>query len=413
MDKNQLVYSLQSARWRSVLGQKPPLLAPWEKGLSEALACPGTLDADDLEAAVRAAFEKYLQFDGTPHKKSPFRLHFSDRWAPLLTKLLPVEIVRTDELTVGRSAVAGENGMVRASNALRAQLRSNEREAEDHDYIERCFGRSLYSPQALARIEQRCCTGDHLGCHLWFTRGERVPGQPMRADTQRLFEQAAEQAKRNRAAYVRDSALHQNALLRLTEQIRNCMLDASASRLHCQESIAIQGYLLAKSLASCGIPVRVTGFCSLRGYTVLRVLKDFGDKNGEHRVFDYFAAGWNRDGLALRGMGELMKSAPADKHLLILLTDASPNDSHKILPSGKIPLSRDYDGQPGIDDTAAEVRALRAQGIRVAAVFMGENTSVPAANAIYGRDLARIRRIDQLAAAAGRLIQDEIRELSG
>ena len=352
--------------------------------------------------------------------------------------------------------------MVRASNALRAQLRSNEREAEDHDYIERCFGRSLYPPQALARIEQRCCTGDHLGCHLWFTRGERVPGQPMRTDTQRLFEQAAEQAKRNRAAYVRDSALHQNALLRLTEQIRNCMLihqqpedilaregrldgtrvwrapvlhdsrvflrrdeesragftvdlmlDASASRLHCQESIAIQGYLLAKSLASCGIPVRVTGFCSLRGYTVLRVLKDFGDKNGEHRVFDYFAAGWNRDGLALRGMGELMKSAPADKHLLILLTDASPNDSHKILPSGKIPLSRDYDGQPGIDDTAAEVRALRAQGIRVAAVFMGENTSVLAANAIYGRDLARIRRIDQLAAAAGRLIQDEIRELSG
>ena len=35
MDKNQLVYSLQSARWRSVLGQKPPLLAPWEKGLSD------------------------------------------------------------------------------------------------------------------------------------------------------------------------------------------------------------------------------------------------------------------------------------------------------------------------------------------------------------------------------------------
>ena len=95
-----------------------------------------------------------------------------------------------------------------------------------------------------------------------------------------------------------------------------------------------------------------------------------------------------------------------------LMLDASPDDSHKILPSGKVPLSRDYDGQIGVDDTAEEVRALRAQGIRVAAVFMGENASVPAANAIYGRDLARIRRIDQLAAAAGRLIQDEIRELS-
>ena len=461
MDKNQLVYSLQSERWKKVLSQKPPLLAPWEKGLGEALACPGTMSGEELEAAVLAAFEKYLQFDGTVHKKEPFRLHFGDKWAPLLTKLMPVEIVRTDDLTIGRSAAAGENGMVRASNALRAQLHSNERETQDRNYIERCFGRSIYSPQRLARIEQQLCTGNHLGCHLWFTRGENAPDKPMSADTQRLYEQAEEQAKRNRAAFSHDNALYQNALLRLTEQIRNCMLvhqqpdrvtarqgfldgtkvwrepilrddrvflradeephpgftvdlmlDGSASRLHCQETIAIQGYILAKSLASCGIPVRVTSFCSLRGYTVLRILKDLGDKNGERKVFDYFAAGWNRDGLALRGAGELMISAPADKHLLILLTDASPDDSHKILPSGKVPLSRDYDGQAGIDDTAEEVRALRAQGVRVAAVFMGENESVPAANAIYGRDLARIRRMDQLAAAAGRLIQTEIQELS-
>ena len=462
MEKNQLVYALQSARWKTVLGQKEPLLPPWEKGLSDALSCPGTMDEAGLEAAVLAAFHKYLHFDGAARRKTPFTLHFGDRWAPLLTKLFTTEMVRTDDLAIGRSGVPGENGIVRASNALRARLSANEREAEDRDYVERCFGRSLYPPHQLALIEQRTCTGNHLGCRLWFTRGEPAPGKPVSADTQRLFEQAEEQARRNRAAFARDHDLCQNALLRLTEQIRNCMLihqqpesvtarqgcldgrrvwrepvlgddrvflrsdeesypgftvdlmlDGSASRLHCQEIIAAQGYILAKSLSSCGIPVRITSFCSLRGYTVLRILKDFGDKNGERNVFDYFAAGWNRDGLALRGMGELMKSAPADRHLLILLTDASPDDSRKILPSGKIPLSRDYDGQTGVDDTAEEVRALRQQGIRVAAVFMGENAAVPAANAIYGRDLARIRRMDQLAAAAGRLIQDEIRELSG
>ena len=102
-----------------------------------------------------------------------------------------------------------------------------------------------------------------------------------------------------------------------------------------------------------------------------------------------------------------------DRHLLILLTDASPDDSHKILPTGKVPLSRDYDGQVGVEDTADEVRALRRKGIRVAAVFMGENANVPNARAIYGQDLAPIRRMDQLSAAAGRLIQTEIRELSG
>ncbi len=98
---------------------------------------------------------------------------------------------------------------------------------------------------------------------------------------------------------------------------------------------------------------------------------------------------------------------------LILLTDASPDDSRKILPTGKVPLSRSYDGEAGVQDTAEEVRALRQQGVRVAAVFMGENASAPDARTIYGQDLVRIQRMDQLSTAAGKLIQEEIRELSG
>lgn len=462
MAKNQLVYALQSARWKAVLRQKPPVLAPWEKGLSAALSCPGTLSGEELTVAVRTAFRKYLRFDGTAHAKKPFTLHFGERWVPLLTKLFTTEMVRTDDLAIDRSAAAGENGMVRASNALRAQLESGDRENEDRDYVEGCFGRSLYPPRELALIEQRLCTGNHLGCHLWFTRGETVQGKTMRADVQHLFEQAAEQAERNRADFLKNNDLYQSSILRLTEHIRNCMqvqqqpdavsarqghvdsqriwrlpvlkdgkvflrseeennpgftvdllLDGSASRLHCQETIAAQGYILTRSLATCGIPVRVSSFCSLRGYTVVRILKDFSEKNAERKIFNYFAAGWNRDGLALRMAGKLLDTAPTDRHLLILLTDASPDDSRKILPTGKVPLSRSYDGEAGVQDTAEEVRALRQQGVRVAAVFMGENTSAPDARTIYGQDLVRIQRMDQLATAAGKLIQEEIRELSG
>ena len=462
MAKNQLVYALQSARWKAVLEQKPPVLAPWEKGLSAALACPGTLSGEELTEAVRTAFRKYLRFDGTAHAKKPFTLHFGERWVPLLTKLFTTEMVRTDDLAIDRSAAAGENGMVRASNALRAQLESGDRENEDRDYVEGCFGRSLYPSRELALIEQRLCTGNHLGCHLWFTRGETVQGKTMRADVQHLFDQAAEQAERNRADFLKNNDLYQSSILRLTEHIRNCMqvqqqpdavsarqghvdsqriwrlpvlqdgkvflrseeennpgftvdllLDGSASRLHCQETIAAQGYILARSLATCGIPVRVSSFCSLRDYTVVRILKDFSEKNAERKIFNYFAAGWNRDGLALRMAGKLLDTAPADRHLLILLTDASPDDSRKILPTGKVPLSRSYDGEAGVQDTAEEVRALRQQGVRIAAVFMGENASAPDARTIYGQDLVRIQRMDQLATAAGKLIQEEIRELSG
>ena len=371
-------------------------------------------------------------------------------------------MVRTDDLAIGRSAASGESGPVRPLKALRARLRSNEGQAGDREYVESCFGRSLYSPRQLSLMEQRCCTGNHLGCHLWFTRGDPVPGKPMGADALRLAHQAAEQAKQNRKSYIQNKDLYQSALLRLTEHIRNCMLtqqqpdtvparqghvdsrrvwrmpvllddkvflrseeestpgftvdlllDGSASRLHCQETIAAQGYILAKALANCNIPVRVSSFCSLRGYTVLRVLKDYSEKNGEQKIFHYFAAGWNRDGLALRMAGELLRSAPGDRHLLVLLTDASPDDSHKVPPTGKIPLSRDYDGDLGIQDTAEEVRALRRLGIRVAAVFMGQTANLPNAQKIYDRDLAPIRKMDQLSAAAGKLIQQEIMELSG
>ena len=108
---------------------------------------------------------------------------------------------------------------------------------------------------------------------------------------------------------------------------QDVILDASASRLHCQEVIAAQGSILAQSLAACGIPVRVSSFSSLRGYTVLRVLKGFADKNLQN-INRYFASGWNRDGLALRAAGDLLQYAPgpAPRHLLIVLTNASPND---------------------------------------------------------------------------------------
>lgn len=115
MEKNPLVYTLQSARWKTVLGQRPPVLPPWEKGFSEALSLSGDLEGDAVEQAILAAFQKYLQFDGTVRRKVPLRLHFDERWAPLLTKLMPVEIVRTDDLVLGRSSQAGQGGMVQAA----------------------------------------------------------------------------------------------------------------------------------------------------------------------------------------------------------------------------------------------------------------------------------------------------------
>ena len=463
MARNQLVYTMQAARWRSVLGRNLPVMTPYESGLFRALAPDTAPQPDQLQDALLAVYAKFDLFDGTVHPKAALHLHLDGLLATLATKALPTQMIKTDRVTVEHSNAVDAAGSGPSVDKRQAHITLKQNAAQDRAYIESCFGRSLYPPERLRKAEQELCTGVHLGCHLWFSAGVPSPEQAPTPEARHLAEQAELQADRNRAYYAKNQELHRSVVLRLTEQIRNCilvhqqpdqrvarsgnlcagrvwrapylnddrvflcpeeencpaftvdlLLDASASRLHCQEVIAAQGVILAESLANCGIPVRVSAFSSLRGYTVLRVLKGFADKNRQN-IFRYFASGWNRDGLALRAAGDLIRYAPgpAPRHLMILLTDASPDDSRKILPTGKVPLSRSYDGEAGVQDTAEEVRALRQQGVRVAAVFMGENVSASDARMIYGQDLVRIQRMDQLAAAAGKLIQEEIRELSG
>ena len=102
---------------------------------------------------------------------------------------------------------------------------------------------------------------------------------------------------------------------------------------------------------------------------------------------------------------------PASRHLIIVLTDASPNDSLRVQASAENPFGHDYGDTFGVLDAAAEVRALRAKGFHVSAIFMGESSTASNASVIYGKEFARIKGIDQLAKAAGLLIQHEIRAL--
>ena len=456
MAKNQLSYTMQSARWKAVLEKRPPVMTPYEKGLSAALNL-GPLEEQEISPAILEIFARFRLFDGRSRPPSDLRFHLTGKWAGFMTRLMPAEIIHTDVASVGHGK-GPDGGDGPKLDTRRASIRLKEDASSDRRYIESCFGPSLLPRRELAAAEQKLCAGVHLGCRLWYTAGVPTPEQAPSGEARRLAQQAQLQQERNRAAFGADSALYQNAIRRLTERIQTCiqihgqteeetarwgkldsprvwraavlsdrrvftretdaarpgfsvdlLLDASSSRMYCQEVIAAQGYILAESLARCGVPARVSGFCSLRGYTVLRVFKGFQDSS--RKVFRYFATGWNRDGLVLRAAGELLEVPPEQKRLLLLLTDASPNDSRRIPPGGKYPFGHDYADAPAVEDAAREVRALRQRGVRVGAVFMGPALNAPSAETIYGRHLAHIRSMDQLAAAAGALIQAEIREL--
>ncbi len=189
------------------------------------------------------------------------------------------------------------------------------------------------------------------------------------------------------------------------------LLDASQSRMHTQERIAAEAYILAESMRRAHVPAEVLMFRSLRGFTVLSELKAFSDRDCK-KVFQYYAGGWNRDALAFKAMHSLIRSqdaSPDHRHLLLVLTDASPSDSQPFSDNKK-PGSRLYEGIPAVDDAGHAISALRKDGIAAAAVFHGSTSHMENVSRIYGRDYVRVRNIGHLAAGFLDLLQMLLQE---
>ena len=318
-------------------------------------------------------------------------------------------------------------------------------------YVTDCFGLPMYGARENAAIEERLCRDKHDGCLLHFTRGEL--GDVSLRDGEVILQRkvSREQSERNRKYYQDGIVAHRLAIIRLTERVRNCilvhlddakiksragaldaravwravylgdsrifqkrerttdtelsvdvMLDGSASQLQRQESVAAQAYILAESLTRCGVPVRVFSFCTVGACTSVRIYRDYGETSRNSAVFDYAAAGFNRDGLALRAAEYLLNRTPYENRLLITLSDCSPNDVKKIDPGTGRPA--EYHGEAGVKDASMEVEKLRRLGVKVMCVFTGEEEDLPNARRIYGRELVRIRSINQFAEAVGNVI---------
>ena len=248
------------------------------------------------------------------------------------------------------------------------------------------------------------------------------------------------------------------------------LLDASASRMQMQEQLAAEAWILAEALKNCHVPAAVWNFRSLRGYTVLEKMKDFSERDCAH-LFHFYAAGWNRDGLGLRlaaeellhgsrrnfaasearstGMpaggrrlegqkvtmsakhsgvrnhsmpgagrpsalkpGMAAGGSPGDrKHILIVLTDASPDDSTRLSSCAKYPFGSAYEGRPAVDDAAAAIAEMRAQGILVYGLFLGRTENLGNLSLMYGHHQVRIHDISQLARAAGEIFTKAVEEL--
>ena len=461
-DPSDVLAVLENAHFRRALGEADPAMLPRDRELLNALEFPPDLDGPAI--AERALDFLHTYFHFTPGQTQTQEAEERRRHRPLLAlfrrrseaDLLPS--VRAFGHGFGEHLVKGQGGGPDAMPAQRRLTDYNQAQTEAalRKYMRGYFGAPLYDQQQLDALERELCVDDHRGCHLYYATGDDTP-EKLKGYVAAQRRNALKQMELNRAAYEADAVRHRTSIRRLNARIRNAMLaylqptpvrsasgtldagriwrgiylddnkvftrilqsdpgdlsvdillDASSSQIDRQAVVAAQGYMIAESLTRCHIPVRVSSFCSLSGYTVVTRYRDYFEADKNERIFNYFTTGCNRDGLAVRALAKGLEDSPSEHKLVILLSDVKPNDVIQINQGGNFV---DYARDVGIQNTAMEIRALTYKGIQVMCVFTGKDDDLPAAHTIYGRNFARIRTLDQFADTVGALIQNQIRSL--
>lgn len=454
-DDYLLYDTLALAHWLNVLGREYSLPKYDRKLLSELEFSPD-LTTGEIVRRAKELFAQWFQIVAEEKKKRkrrliPVGLKKEKNRGKTRYRKFGIGIADHPENIYGGISAEGE----RDQNILASKMTVQEL----RQFMETKYGKPVFSASKIALMEREICKGNHSGCHLHITAGERCLVSQIQNGFEALSRQReAVQIEKNRAFYEANLPVNRAAIGKLTGNIQNSvllhlqpspvksgsgmlnsgrgwravylgdekvfsrmendnmgdlcvdiLLDASTSQKNRQETISSQGYIIAQSLTNCSIPCRVMSFCSMTGFTVLRIFREYNAPRDNRKIFEYVSNGCNRDGLAIRTASDLIAGAPYEHKLLIILSDVKPNDVVKIpAADGEfIP----YEQTAGVTDTAKEVRRARAEGISVICIFTGDDEDVSSARTVYDRDFVRIRSFDMLADTVGKLIQEQIKNM--
>ena len=454
---------ITEGHFRHALGEDSGLPDKVDRDLLAQIELGPELDTDQIIESLKKTlsyFFTYIPGDGKENKKerkigNPFSLlSFRKRKAALDTSpIRHMSFGWGEHVDEYRQEILDQSHLSVAFAAYTGQTDEGLKE-----YITNYFGKSIYSDKEVRQLEKHYCTGNHQDVKLHITRGEYTEDMLTKGYAGKMRKEALKQAENNRKSFENDIGHYRVTIEKLTDKIRNSilthlddqtikstvgvlnaskiwrglyldddriftkeqkgdsgnitvdiLLDASGSQVNRQNIVSAQGYMIAESLTRCGIPVRVYSFCSVNGYTVVNLYRDYNENGNNNNIFNYYTTGANRDGLAIRLAAGMMKENHADHRILIVLSDCKPNDVIKVRTSAGI--YKNYAEDVGVEDAAAEVHKARMENITVLCVFTGGDDSLPAAQRIYNRDFTRIHKLDMFADAVGNMLQNHIRSL--
>lgn len=457
-----LFHKIKIAHFQKILGQEPKLTGP-ALNLLKDLEFHKSMDTKQIILQINEIIKIYFSFDPSTNKTDPSKKIIKNRKIIYFgnQKLSFYGNPFKKRLDIGSAEYSEgihfkEKGQKPNKIAFHWLHFIEQRDKALRKSMESLFGTSILSDSQTKTLENTLCNGNHKNCHLHFTRGEFQDNEKITYQKKMMLDQR----EKNKNYYLKNLARNNNSITKLTDKIKNTMLinsqsypsrsksgklvagkiwralylqdskifiknlqedignltvdlllDGSASQIYRQEKIATEGYIIAESLTRCHIPVKIYSFCNMESYTVINLFRDYKEVNKNENIFHYYAAGYNRDGLAIRTALYGMKDSISENKILIVLSDGKPNDIQNIPTNGLFSTHHEYTDATGIEDTAQEVRKGLQRGISILCVFTGRDEDLPAAKKIYGHHLAHIPSPERFADTVGVLLQNELHYL--
>ena len=434
--KENLFFEMQLKKVNNILGM-PYKLSDKRENIFENLRLPGDTNEKNLEERILNIFRENLNYkENEVLKFSPIK-NFT-----LFDSLGFVKLERSNSPTIFGDFQGKKTSGVTGFFYSLALKRRREKEK----YIEDTFGKSIYSEEELKIIQEKYLYGAHKKSRLHYTRGQShknideenfdddaINRHLLKFKENRNFynNEIKSLSKKIRLALSNHSGIEEvvtnsgklisklayksmisdrvnifsKKILNLNSYLKvDLVLDASASLMDLESDIAIEAYIVSKSLENNEILNRVISYETVGDYTVITILKDYEDKCDFEKIFRYRTAGWNRDGLFYRAYQNLV-DLKNENHLLIALTDAHPRDIRP-LASKNFFSSKNYSDQNSLEDTKKELDKLKKLGIHTSAILNSDK--IENAKFLFGRNYIKIKSVKEIANVAGRFIQREI-----
>lgn len=431
------IYRLELIRMKEILGKHPGKISEKDLKLYNNLKLPDDTDKNNLEKRVLDLFKTYLAYrENNILKKFP-SLNLS-----LFESAGMVSLERSNM----PASFAGKSQKSRGIGSFILDFKIKKRR-ESLSYIEKTFGKSFFDEKIRLGIERDLCTGGHKKSRLFYTRGILENDRDLDQDlNKKAIERHLLKFKENKSAYTRAiSVLSKEIKLKLnltssfdedissrgklvsnlaykaeiTDRAKifkkknlvtdpsmkvDLLIDGSASLLDKESEVAIEAYILAKSLENNSILVRVISFQTVGDFTILTILKDYDEKAEIKKIFRFKSMGWNRDGLVFRAYRALLDKNIKDT-LSLILTDANPQDLKPLITDG-LKFNLPYQDQVGLEDAKKNLNALRKKGLKIAAIISGDH--IENAREIYRSNFIKIDKASAIASACGKFIKKQI-----